>query len=246
MLQFFSFDLEHLLSKASNPICELDLKPDYEFFVPHQDGRLPPRLYYPVLVPTWDDRVSVFLRTGSVAPSLENWDYRLDDVIYSIFVLDMEGIKKEIDPWVGAEGSGRIAPPCLRRRVAVLKSLDGFDLSVYSRGGKTMATLTGPYDAAKDGKSIPPRLRIYDVPARDEEFGEEISQEVIFEDGEEDGPQLSGPNLGRMQSVQVDPEVLRNRKILCMNVDDATGRVAFSMADGDIIIMDCFPPDSSR
>jgi hypothetical protein len=46
-------------------------------------------------------------------------------------------------------------------------------------------------------------------------------------------PRLEGPNLGRAQ-----------REMLFIDVDDAAGRVAFSMADGDIIIMDCFPDSS--
>jgi len=242
MLEFVSFDVAHLLSKASKPMCELELEADYYFDVPHPGDGLPSRFYYPVLVPTWDNRIAVFLRTGTIAPSLGNWDYQLDDVVYSIVVLDIEDIKK-VGATTEMEGSRPIARPCLQRRIAVLKSLDGFDICVHGRGGKSMATLTGPYNNTNVAgeKSIPPRLRIYDVPARDEDFGEELSREVIFADGEEDGLQLEGQNLGRMRSVQVDPEVLGNRQILCMDVDDAAGRVAFSMADGDIIIMDCFP-----
>ena len=240
MLEFVSFDIEHLLSKASNPMCKLELESDYEFVVPHPGDGLPPNFYYPVLVPTWDNRIAVFLRTGTIAPSMEDWGYQLDDIIYSIVVVDIETIKKG-GASTDLEGSGLVARPCLQRRVVVLKSLDGFDVCVHGRGGKSMAALTGPYNAAKDMKNIPPRLRIYDVPARGENFGEELSREVIFEDGEEDGPQLSGPNLGRMRSVQIDPQLLSNRNILCMDVDDAAGRVAFSMADGEIIIMDCFP-----
>ena len=242
MLEFAVFDVEHLLSKASNPLREIELEPDYDFTVPHPGDGLPIRFYNPVLVQTWDNRVAVFLRTDTIEPSLGNWDYQLDDVIYSIVVLDIEDIKRGGGS-TESEAGRPVARPCLQRRVAVLKSLDGFDLCVHGRGGKSMATLTGPYtiNTAGDTKSIPPRLRIYDVPARGEEFGEEVSREVIFADGEEDGPQLEGPNLGRMQSVQISPQVLGNRKILCMDVDDAVGKVAFSMADGDIVIMECFP-----
>ena len=130
--------------------------------MPHPgDDGLAGHLYYPVLVPTWDTRIAVFMRTGTISPSLRNWDYQLDDVVYSIIVLDIEDIKNR------GEGDSPVVQPCLQRRVAVLKSLDGFDLCMHGRGGKSMATLTGPYviNAAGDDKRIPPRLRVYDVPA---------------------------------------------------------------------------------
>ena len=96
---------------------------------PSDDG-LAGHLYYPVLVPTWDNHIAVFMHTGIIALLLRNWDYQLDNLVYSIVVLDIENIKNR------DEGDNPAVWPCLQQRVAVLKSQVGLIFACMAEAGR--------------------------------------------------------------------------------------------------------------
>jgi hypothetical protein len=193
---------------------------------------------YPTLMPIWSQDWMVISRSDPVDHPDFHSTRTFQPVVYAILRIS----KDVLDEPDNAKNPTTVTRSFVRR-LAICSSLDGNDACVVGRGGKTTAWFTLHATPVQDDRGqrnkYSRRLRFFNLPGPEDPVVEELrSIDGIGEDGWQgsflrDDP----PRVGKTWDM-ANMDIFRDMPILSMDLDDSRGRVAFSMPDGSVILLE--------